>query len=707
MLLGRLSIQWRITLLSSFCLLGIVTVLVVTSLQQMSDKSTRLKERNTALLEEAAKQRLQAETQVQALEFRRYVLASQYTGLELARQSLQMRRLAQSQGWDAAQLRGALTDLVRDNLTSNAQLLSLYLVFEPDALDAQDAAFAGQDALGSNEKGRFASYWAQASGQPSGMAVSEALINDTTPGPDGSPFKTWFDCPKTTRKPCLLSPYIDDTSGQRTMITTLSFPLLVDGKVIGVAGLDINLDNLQQLVSNSSRALYDGAASISILSHSGLFAGNSSDASQLGKLTTDSALLERLREGQAQIDTQDGNLRVFTPLRPIPDAAPWAVLLSVPMTAVLKPALQLHKELDTQNANDVWHTLLYGLLASAVGLVMVWLTARGVVRPIRGVAAMLKDIASGGGDLTRRLEYAQHDELGELSDWFNRFLDRLQPLIGDLQHLVRDAREDADRSAIIASRISDGMQQQYQEIDQVATASQEMSATAHDVAHNAAQAAEATHGAEQATREGLTVIGKTTASIDALAQAITVAVHQVEGLALSSEKIGSVLEVIRSISEQTNLLALNAAIEAARAGEAGRGFAVVADEVRNLARHTRDSIEEIRQVIERLQANTHEVVEAMQDGAEQAKAGVQQVSQASAALNKIGEAVSVITDMNLQIASAAEQQSAVAEEVSRNVSVIRTVSEGLSTQVEEARQVSQNLNEQAQRQHQLAEQFRV
>ncbi|WP_419555282.1 methyl-accepting chemotaxis protein [Pseudomonas putida] len=251
------------------------------------------------------------------------------------------------------------------------------------------------------------------------------------------------------------------------------------------------------------------------------------------------------------------------------------------------------------------------------------------------------------------------------------------------------------------------MQQQYQEIDQVATASQEMSATAHDVAHNAAQAAEATHGAEQATREGLTVIGKTTASIDSLAQAITVAVHQVEGLALSSDKIGSVLEVIRSISEQTNLLALNAAIEAARAGEAGRGFAVVADEVRNLARHTRDSIEEIRQVIERLQANTHEVVEAMQDGAEQAKAGVQQVGQASAALNKIGEAVSVITDMNLQIASAAEQQSAVAEEVSRNVSVIRTVSEGLSTQVEEARQVSQNLNEQAQRQHQLAEQFRV
>ena len=182
---------------------------------------------------------------------------------------------------------------------------------------------------------------------------------------------------------------------------------------------------------------------------------------------------------------------------------------------------------------------------------------------------------------------------------------------------------------------------------------------------------------------------------------------EVEGLAVSSDRIGSVLEVIGSISEQTNLLALNAAIEAARAGEAGRGFAVVADEVRNLARHTRDSIEEIRLVIERLQSSTREVVDAMQGGANQARTGVLQVGQASAALGRIGEAVGVIADMNLQIASAAEQQSAVAEEVSRNVAVIRDVSEGLSTQLEEARRVSQNLNQQAQRQHRLAEQFQV
>src|SRR5690606_34466294 len=181
------------------------------------------------------------------------------------------------------------------------------------------------------------------------------------------------------------------------------------------------------------------------------------------------------------------------------------------------------------------------------------------------------------------------------------------------------------------------------EVDQVATAFQEMSATAQDVAHNAAQAAEAARNADQASREGLQVIDTTTASIELLANEMNVAMQEVEGLASSSEQIGSVLEVIRAIAEQTNLLALNAAIEAARAGEAGRGFAVVADEVRNLASRTQESVEEIRQVIEGLQNGTREVVSTMHSSHNQAQGSVKQVSQAVEALRRISDAVSVIT----------------------------------------------------------------
>ncbi|MDH4560570.1 methyl-accepting chemotaxis protein, partial [Pseudomonas sp. BN411] len=341
------------------------------------------------------------------------------------------------------------------------------------------------------------------------------------------------------------------------------------------------------------------------------------------------------------------------------------------------------------------------------GLLLVWLTARGVTRPIQGVASMLKDIASGEGDLTRRLDYARQDELGELAGWFNRFLDKLQPIIADVKRSVQDARGTADQSAAVASQTSAGMQQQYREVDQVATASHEMSATAQDVARSAAQAAEAARGADHATQEGLGVIGRTTSAIEQLASEMSAAMEEVQALANSSEQIGSVLEVIRAIAEQTNLLALNAAIEAARAGEAGRGFAVVADEVRNLAKRTQDSVEEIRQVIEGLQHGTREVVGSMHSSHRQAQGSVEQVEQAVVALQRIGEAVTVITDMNLQIASAAEEQSAVAEEINRNVAAIRDVTESLSGQAEESAQVSQALNRLANHQQGLMDQFRV
>jgi len=192
-----------------------------------------------------------------------------------------------------------------------------------------------------------------------------------------------------------------------------------------------------------------------------------------------------------------------------------------------------------------------------------------------------------------------------------------------------------------------------------------------------------------------------------LADEVSKAVTEVEALAVNSEQIGSVLEVIRSIAEQTNLLALNAAIEAARAGESGRGFAVVADEVRNLAKRTQDSVEEIRQVIERIQSGTRGVVATMHSSQTQAHNNAGQIQQAVQALGKISDAVTVISDMNLQIASAAEQQSAVAEEVNRNVSAIRTVTETLTGQATESAQISSQLNSLTTHQMKLMDQFRV
>ncbi|MBX9755492.1 MAG: methyl-accepting chemotaxis protein [Pseudomonadaceae bacterium] len=711
---NRISIQWKITLLAGLCLLAIVTLLVGASLYQAQKSSEVVKQASSQMLEEAAKQRLQARAQSQALLVQRHFMAAYEYGKGFSRQVLFLREQAEKRFIDAFDLREDMTRQARTALEGNPNLLGLYVVFEPNALDGKDELFAAQAEIGSNDKGRFSLYWSQATpGKLEAEPLTEKQLADTTAGASGTAYNAWYTCPRDSAAPCVLEPYFDEVEGKSTLMTSIAFPLLLNGKVVGVMGVDISLDSLQQLSDAAHQELYDGAGQVSIISSAGLLAGHSADASRLGN-ALDAAfpgqgpeLKALVARGQVSAIEHQGTLQVLSPLLPIPNAKPWAVMLEVADTVLLEPALKLQQQLDLQRTTDSSLALGLGLFAGVFGLLLMWLTARGVTQPILSVAAMLKDIASGEGDLTRRLGYAKQDELGELAGWFNRFLDKLQPVIAEVKQSVVDARSTADRSSTIAEQTSTGMQQQYREIDQVATAFHEMSATAQDVARSAAQAAEAARGADHATREGLAVIDNTTLMIEQLASEMSVAMQEVEGLASSSEQIGSVLEVIRSIAEQTNLLALNAAIEAARAGEAGRGFAVVADEVRNLAKRTQDSVEEIRQVIEALQTGTREVVSSMHSSHRQAQGSVAQVEAAVVALRRIGDAVGVITDMNMQIASAAEEQSSVADEINRNVTSIRDVTESISGQAQESSEVGQALNRLANQQQKLMDQFRV
>ncbi|MCO4015139.1 methyl-accepting chemotaxis protein [Pseudomonas aeruginosa] len=714
MFLRRLSIQWKITLLAGLCLLGVVALLVGLSVYRMQHSSVLVKSASTQMLDESARLRLEARGELQALRIQRYFMDAFQYGKGFSRQILFLRDQAQKRFLDAYDLREDLTRQVRTALAANPEVLGLYVVFEPNALDGKDELFVDQPALGSNDKGRFSLYWAQATpGQLESESMIESELADTSSGPSGAAYNAWYTCPKESGQPCVLDPYFDKVGERQLLMTSIAFPLELDGKVIGVMGLDINLSNLQALSEQGNRELYDGVGQVGILSPAGLFAGNSRDAGLLGKNLAKAdpqhagELLQLLAAGKSRLFNENDDLKVLQPLQPIPGAKPWGVLLEVPKSALLGPALALERQLDDMRREGTWVELGLGLGAAVLGLLVLWLSARGVTRPILGVAHMLRDIASGEGDLTQRLPHTGRDELGELAGWFNRFLDKLQPIIRDVKVSVRDARSTADQSAAISSQTSAGMQQQFREIDQVATASHEMTATAQDVARSAAQAADAARGADQATRDGLALIDRTTQSIDSLAANLTSAMGQVEQLASSSEEIGSVLEVIRAIAEQTNLLALNAAIEAARAGDAGRGFAVVADEVRNLARRTQDSVEQIRGVIEGLQQGTRDVVDAMHGSHRQAQGSVEQVDEAVAALQRIGEAVTVINDMNLQIASAAEEQSSVAEEINRNVAAIRDVTESLSSQAEESAQVSQSLNRMANHQQGLMEQFKA
>ena len=678
MSLRQLSIQWKITLLAGLCLLGIVTLLVGLSLYRMAQSSQQVKASSMQMLDEAAQSRIEAQGEVQALGIRQQFMDAYQYGHGFSRQVLFLREQAEKRFLDAFDTREDLTRQVKAALQANPDLLGLSLVFEANALDGKDELFANQAELGSNDKGRFALYWSQPTpGKITSMALPESDMADTSIGPSGEKANAWFTCPRTTLKPCVIEPYFYVIDGQNVLMTSIVFPLMVNGKVIASLSVDINLNSLQAVSQQASQKLYDGQTQVSILSPTGLLAGYSPDASKLSQRLeqVDPASGAQLTSALAS-STQthslrtDHQLKVLAPFAPIPGGKAWGVLLDVPEKVLVAPAEALKNQLDADNAKGTLLELGLGLLAAVVGLILVWLMARSVTRPILGVAHMLEDIASGEGDLTRRLAYAKQDELGQLAGWFNRFLDKLQPIIAEVKRSVQDARGTADQSAAIATQTSAGMEQQYRQVDQVATASHEMSATAQDVARSAAQAAQAARDADQATRQGLTVIDRTTANIGELAADMSTAMTQVEGLAANSEQIGSVLEVIRGIAEQTNLLALNAAIEAARAGEAGRGFAVVADEVRNLASRTRQATDEISGMIQSIQQETGNAISTMEHGNALMQEGLSRNADVASALARIDEQSRSAGQQFAAITTATQEQSSTATLLSSNLQSI-------------------------------------
>ena len=712
-MLDALSIRLKIILLSGMCLLGVIGLIVGMNLYQSSQNNRLISTSSGRMLTESGENLLQAKAAEQASNLQRAFGNNLLLITGLADQATHLRSMAIQRGLPAAALREELNQSLHTTFEHNPQVLGLWLVFEPNALGGQDSEFVNDAARASNETGRFASAWDRGAGPAVNILIPETDLQKTELSISGAPYNSWYTCPRDTRRTCLMAPYADTQAGQVQLMTTLSMPLIADGKVIGTLGVDLALGALQAAASEAQRTLFNGSGSMLIVSDSGVLAAYSKDAGKVGEPLAAAlgdagkALLAALAQKQPQVLAQDDLIRAVYPVTPIPDAAPWGVVIDLPKQVLLADSVALQSLLDQTQTRDTLMASLVAIGAGLLGLLLIWLTASGVTRPINSVAQMLKAIASGDGDLTQRLDYRKKDELGELVGWFNRFLDKLQPTIAQIKQSITDARGTADQSSHIARQTSEGMQVQFREIDQLATASNEMSATAHEVAHSASSAAQAARGADQASRDGIMLIERSTRDITALASEVSKAVTEVEALAVNSEQIGSVLEVIRGIAEQTNLLALNAAIEAARAGESGRGFAVVADEVRNLAKRTQDSVEEIRLVIERIQSGTRGVVTTMHASQTLAQDNAGQIHQAVQALGRISEAVTVISDMNLQIASAAEEQSAVAEEVNRNVATIRGVTETLTEQAAESAQISSQLNARATQQMKLMDQFRV
>ncbi|ANI55556.1 methyl-accepting chemotaxis protein [Pseudomonas sp. DR 5-09] len=359
---------------------------------------------------------------------------------------------------------------------------------------------------------------------------------------------------------------------------------------------------------------------------------------------------------------------------------------------------------------------MQGVVLSIVGVAVVvllviaaagMLLANTILRPLTLMKANLDDIAAGEGDLTRRLTITSQDELGELAGSFNRFVDKIHGLVRQITEMTSQLTGLVTQVSDQAQRSDQAMERQRHETDQVATAINEMSAAAQEVAKSAQNAAVA---AQQTDEEGQTakrVVAGSIKQIHALVDDIRSSGVSLDSLQQDVSSIVGVLGVIRSIAEQTNLLALNAAIEAARAGEAGRGFAVVADEVRALASRTQISTQEIQGMIDRLQAGTQSAVEAMRRSSEAGDGTSAQANQAGASLDAMADLIATINSMNAQIASAAEEQTAVAEEINRSVHQIAVAVDNVADETQLGAQTSRSLAELGQRLGKLVGQFRI
>jgi methyl-accepting chemotaxis protein len=320
-------------------------------------------------------------------------------------------------------------------------------------------------------------------------------------------------------------------------------------------------------------------------------------------------------------------------------------------------------------------------LALALGLLAAWAITRQIIIPLRQTLRAAERVASG--DLTQNLQVNRRDELGQLQASMQRMTQGLRELIGGIGDGVTQIASAAEELSAVTEQTSAGVNNQKVETDQVATAMNQMTATVHEVARNAEQASEAALMADQQAREGDRVVGEAVAQIERLASEVVNSSEAMNQLKAESDKIGSVLDVIKSVAQQTNLLALNAAIEAARAGEAGRGFAVVADEVRSLAQRTQQSTEEIEELIAGLQSGTQRVASVMDSSRQLTDSSVELTRRAGTSLETITRTVSSIQAMNQQIATAAEEQTAVAEEINRSVMNVRDISDQTSAASEE------------------------
>ncbi|GLO62998.1 methyl-accepting chemotaxis protein [Vibrio sp. MACH09] len=492
--------------------------------------------------------------------------------------------------------------------------------------------------------------------------------------------RSWYMEAKAKDGLIITEPYADAVS--QTILVSIGLPMKDKGRFVGATFYDVSLAGLADIVNKVD--LF-GAGILFIVDKDGTTIAHPNEGNNGKPLST---YLPNVRiSEQAEFQEIDG-IRYGFHFVKVPNVD-WYVGVQINEDIALNVVSELRN-----------NSIVYALIALIMSVAILVFVINKLMAPLGTLDNAIQDVASGQGDLTHRLSTNTDPEFARLADGFNRFIESLQGQITQLKGISGEVKQGITHTIDVSGEAASAITTQLQELEQLATAMNEMAATANDVAGNAQGAAATTQKADNAAENGVEAVNATTASIHHLSERIDQAVIEVKALETATGNIEQVLQVINDIADQTNLLALNAAIEAARAGEQGRGFAVVADEVRSLAQRTQTSTTEIRTMIEQLQAGASSVALVMGQSKEGAEDTVIKAQEANKALDIIRDAIRNITDMTLQIASAAEEQSLVAEEINGNTMNIKDLSlqvaEGAKASANDMQAQGENINEQNQ-----------
>ncbi|MFM4820493.1 methyl-accepting chemotaxis protein [Aeromonas hydrophila] len=608
----------------------------------------------------------------------------------------------------AAQLEGSMAQpdrllsrpqvetLLHSRLQQAGGISSIYAQFEPDGYDGQDASWQAGASHSVVGKGSLEIYFTrdqggQISQQPVDAATSAAKY-DTSVNEFGIRNSEWYLCGCDTLRPCLMEPYLYEISpGNKMLMTSLTVPVLKAGKFVGITGVDMNLPIFQQLAENLGKSLYDNQAEVTLVSKMGLIVGSNRHADKLGRPLTEAGLTAPT--GQEQDTETDFILQ--QPVRIDAADTQWWLMLKVPKALALSQANTISNQLgDLLQATQQQQLIAIVVITLLALALLIWFI-QTITAPLSLISRHVSHLSSNEGDLTQQMRIDTHQELIELGGHLNAFLGKLRGMVQGSKQIGQQVHQQAQGMKQTADTMRSSLDEQSLELESVVSAMHQMSTTAVSVAGYAEQAAQESETATHHISTAQQTLSRARTEIHTLVEDMHLADKAVAQVAQRSTNISRILDVIRAIAEQTNLLALNAAIEAARAGDMGRGFAVVADEVRALANKTRESTDEIGQLIGSLQTEVNSSQQLMSTGITRSASTVEGTEQAFEALNQVVTQIQQIHDHISQVATAAEQQSAVSDTINQNLMRIGDAATTLGQEANASHHLSEQLEQAA------------